>query len=450
MASGSYDRAEIRRALAQLVDPGDVVELRALDVSTSRYARLYTVSGYFTDLGKLEEAAARVQHAKGIYITLNLVHPDLLARAANRLRPAERNLSTGDDHILRRRWFPIDCDPVRPSGICATDAEHEAALTRAYEIRDVLREAGWPDPMTADGGNSGHLLYAIDLPNDADSRALLQRCLEALAFRCDDERVVVDTSVFNAARIWRLYGTMNRKGDDIPNRPHRLTRLLTVPERITPVPRELLEALARSARQPEEPRLVGRAGNGQPFEIEQWIATHGLDVSGPCPWGKGRKWIFPVCPWNTDHRNRSAYIVENVSGAIAAGCHHNGCHGKDWPALRDLVEPGWQEPRGTPHGGHVQERSAGEDNPWEYIKDAPTFLAEPQPEFEGLAKELLAPGAITMLAAPRGLGKMQVAHSLAVALATAGVFRGERVKGVRVLLLDRDNPEYIIRQRLQA
>jgi AAA domain/Domain of unknown function (DUF3854) len=89
-------------------------------------------------------------------------------------------------------------------------------------------------------------------------------------------------------------------------------------------------------------------------------------------------------------------------------------------------------------------------DPWGHIKDAPTFLSEPQPEFEGLAKELLAPGAITMLAAPRGLGKTQVAHSVGVALAMAGMFRGERVKASRVLLLDRDNPEHIIRQRLQA
>jgi hypothetical protein len=89
-------------------------------------------------------------------------------------------------------------------------------------------------------------------------------------------------------------------------------------------------------------------------------------------------------------------------------------------------------------------------NPWRHIKDAPTFLAEPQPEFEGLAKDLLAPGAITMLAAPRGLGKTHLAHAVGVALATGGIFRGERVKAVKVLLLDRDNPEYLIRQRLQA
>jgi len=87
---------------------------------------------------------------------------------------------------------------------------------------------------------------------------------------------------------------------------------------------------------------------------------------------------------------------------------------------------------------------------WSFAKPAPDFLAEEEPEFEGLARDLLAPGAITMLAAPKGLGKTQVAHALCVALAKGGVFRGERVKPARVLLLDRENPRTIVKKRLRA
>jgi 5S rRNA maturation endonuclease (ribonuclease M5) len=88
-------------------------------------------------------------------------------------------------------------------------------------------------------------------------------------------------------------------------------------------------------------------------------------------------------------------------------------------------------------------------SPWQRIKSVREFLAEPERPFEGLAKDLLAPGAITILSAPKGLGKTQVALALAVALATGGIFRGERVKSVRVLLLDRDNPEPVLKQRLR-
>jgi len=104
-----------------------------------------------------------------------------------------------------------------------------------------------------------------------------------------------------------------------------------------------LEALAAvpPAEPPAEranPGRIGSAGGGE-FDLAAWIATHGLTVEGPRPWGPqgAERWIFPVCPWNPAHR-RSAYIVRFVSGALAAGCHHNSCRGHDWHALRLKVE----------------------------------------------------------------------------------------------------------------
>ena len=77
------------------------------------------------------------------------------------------------------------------------------------------------------------------------------------------------------------------------------------------------------------------------------------------PWQGGRKWVLPVCPWNPEHRNRSAYVVQFPSGAIAAGCHHNSCQGKGWPELRDVVEPGWRDR--TSEGRKRQKATAGEN-----------------------------------------------------------------------------------------
>jgi hypothetical protein len=44
--------------------------------------------------------------------------------------------------------------------------------------------------------------------------------------------VKIDASVFNAARIWKLPGTMACKGADMPDRPHRIARLIEVPKEL--------------------------------------------------------------------------------------------------------------------------------------------------------------------------------------------------------------------------
>ena len=216
--------AQIKRALDILFQPGDVVELRCLNTHKG------TISGYFNDFNKLAQEAAKLSgKVPAVYVTLNPVNPDLLARSANRIKAYARE-TTADKDILRRRWLPLDFDPVRPAGISSTDAEHEAALTRAREVREWLRGQGWPEPILADSGNGAHLLYRIDLPNDEDAARLVKGCIEAIAFKFADERINVDLTPFNAARIWKLYGTLCCKGDNLPERPHRLARLLEVPK----------------------------------------------------------------------------------------------------------------------------------------------------------------------------------------------------------------------------
>jgi hypothetical protein len=60
------DPTGIRRTLAMFFDAGQVTELRALDVSTPRYRRPHTVSGYFDDFDTLATEAAKVSaYAKG-------------------------------------------------------------------------------------------------------------------------------------------------------------------------------------------------------------------------------------------------------------------------------------------------------------------------------------------------------------------------------------------------
>lgn len=74
-------------------------------------------------------------------------------------------------------------------------------------------DEGWPRPVTCDSGNGYHALFRIDLPNDDESKLLVQRVLQALDFRFSTATVKIDVSVYNPSRITKLYGTTACKGN---------------------------------------------------------------------------------------------------------------------------------------------------------------------------------------------------------------------------------------------
>lgn len=344
---------EIRRAAGVLFEPGQVIEVRAFpEAGRPR-------SGYFNDIDQLAEKAdalAADPSIAGIYWTVNPCAPDLLARRHNSIGPARE--TTTDGGIVRRRWLLVDADPERPSGISATDPEKAAAFARADAIAVALEALGWPAPVRADSGNGAHLLYRVDLPNDADATALIRRCLEALSARFSDEAVKVDTTVSNAARIVRLYGTPNRKGAHMPDRPHRRAALIAVPDEVEPVPVELLQALADAADETATVTATGtaparittadmKAGDG--LDLRAWLEKHteklaalGIAVREKPKAGQRYFGEFERCPFSQDHTS-GAFIGQADHGGIYARCQHDSCGGAGgpnrWHEFRALVDP---------------------------------------------------------------------------------------------------------------
>lgn len=340
------DANEITHALRLWFQVGDVFEVRVLDAVSADYRREHIESGYFDyeHISAVPEALKRLLSFRGVYVTVNPVNPDLLARAVNRLRPAGRNPTTADTDIVRRRWLLIDCDPRRASGVSSSNAEHESALAKAREIRNGLSSLGWPKPVLTDSGNGAQLMYRIDLP--ADAGELVRRVIGEIA-KASSEQVAIDTSVHNPARIWRLPGTMNCKGDSIPERPHRMARILEEPEDIVSVPREQMQDIVSYQNGATQTDVPGDEWKHTmpAFDLDSWIAQYCPELGSPQPWKGGRKWIFPVCPFNEAHTNKSAVLIQEPSGAVAFKCHHNGCSGNDWRALRELREPGCYDRR---------------------------------------------------------------------------------------------------------
>jgi hypothetical protein len=220
----------LTEAFALLIEPGQIVELRVLEAKRYSTERPHIESGFFdSDHPRdLVVAAMRItENAKGCYFTLNPLNHDLLARRCNRIDYAKGGDAAKDTDVLRRRWLLVDADPVRDPLISATDEEKAKAHDTILQVREHLRGQSWPDPILADSGNGYHLLYKVELPTD--DGGLVERILRALAARFDSEWVKIDQSVFNPSRICKLPGTWARKGDHLPNRPHRLAKLLEVP-----------------------------------------------------------------------------------------------------------------------------------------------------------------------------------------------------------------------------
>jgi hypothetical protein len=85
---------------------------------------------------------------------------------------------------------------------------------------------------------------------------------------------------------------------------------------------------------------------------------------------------------------------------------------------------------------------------WDQALSAAEFIAQHEAEIPADARDLLLPGCITVIAAPRASCKSLVALYLGVALAQGGTFRGEQLPQRRVLLVDRDNSPALIKKRL--
>jgi hypothetical protein len=213
------------------VKPGEVVEVRILNARGkspawgNEYAR-GTISGHFDDheaFCRVVKEADKAAHG-GIYFTLQGIDPRLIARSFNRLKPSD--LTTSDNNIRFYRWLPVDLDPVRPAGISSSDPELRAALDlRAIVAEWVMSELSFPTPIQAMSGNGGHLLFRLpDLPANDENKQFIKNTLEGLAARFNTDTVHIDTATHNPARIWKLYGTTARKGDEVPAGPNREAR----------------------------------------------------------------------------------------------------------------------------------------------------------------------------------------------------------------------------------
>lgn len=366
----SADESEILAGLRAYHPDGDVIELRI--PGAGKYKA--TVSGYYDDYEAAARDAAGMtnhNHPQGtgktpaVYFTLNKIDQDLLARYYNRMEYRAKE-TTADNDVVSLEWLPIDVDAVRPSNISATDEEHDNAIRKALEIRDYLASIGWPQNafMVADSGNGGHLVVKIRLENNKSNIDLIKRCIETLGKKFSDDKSKVDATTFNPSRIWKVPGTVVRKGDDTPSRPYRIARIIECPDTYETVTENQLKALVGSASVDVDWIKNMSADSQTEFSPRAYAELHGANISRIDSWidKEGGKWEFAIldtCPFNSGHNRGEARIGKRKDGKRTFGCFHESCKGKGWHDLRDLWEPGWRDRAArAATGGYVGQPAA--------------------------------------------------------------------------------------------
>ncbi len=325
-------RTEAIRFLTLLWADRAVCELRV--PKHNKYKQ--TASGYFTTPEELVDAALRFDGKASMFVTLNPVSPALLARANNRVIDDAEHASADSD-VLARKWLFIDCDPKRPAGISSTDEERDAAVAFMQALVASLMDEGWPAPLTAMSGNGAYALYRVDLPNTPEITRLIEGVLKALAARFSSDHVHIDTSVTNAARIVGLIGTTKTKGENHPERPHRRSHLIDVPDELEVVGPDLLESAAGAV--PAKARTKASANTASTSKrpagassLAERLTAAGYDYREQPPDANGVTWYhLHRCLFHDDGRDFECGVGQKLpDGPFAGHCFHPEGQGKTW------------------------------------------------------------------------------------------------------------------------
>jgi hypothetical protein len=216
--------------------PGDLIEIRAFPDQLA--GRRGVARGLFSNL---RLAAITAIHMSNVglhtYYTLNPVLPDsVYAKKREINRPCWRVSHTAKDyHIGRRRLYLIEVDahkPDRYTKFCSTAQEKAMAWDQAQRLRQYLTGRGWPESIVIDSGNGYHLIYCGNgCSVSPEATRVLRDALRYLKTLFPD----VDAGVCNPARIARVPYTVNRRGLETSDRPHRRAGIVSYPAVFEPV-----------------------------------------------------------------------------------------------------------------------------------------------------------------------------------------------------------------------
>lgn len=334
------DEVEIRKAINTIKGDDRVFEIRIISPS-----RKEPFSGYFKSADKAVECLKK-QNLKdtNVYMVLNAINEACYSRPQRDKFMLTNTAHTSDNDIDAREWILVDIDPVRPKDTSSTDEQVKKALDKCGKVHNFLLEQGFPRPIIGFSGNGYHLLYRLKLQNSKENADLLKSFLSALDELFSDDEMHIDQVNYNASRVCKLYGTMAQKGLNTEERPHRMSKIIKIPDKIVPVDVVYIKRICNLVK-PEQisPNRYNNYSS-ENFDIEEWMQKYGLNYR-TYSYGTGTKYCLEHCPFDENHKGKDAAIFKRSNGAIAFKCLHNSCSDKTWRDVRLMYEPTAYEKR---------------------------------------------------------------------------------------------------------
>ena len=373
MSQNLFDETEVGRGLDFIFNHYHVVEIRLLNATLINSRPTPVCTGYFNNAQSVMEALSQIQHvAGGVFFTTQQLNPQVIARCYNHFEPAGSGSSTGTNDVVRYEMLFIDFDPKRPSNTPSTDAQLQAAEALKDAVRIHFESLGWAEPAQFCSGNGYYLMYKVSLlPADT---GLVKNVITTLATQFDTADVHIDKSVFDLPRIARLPGSLNCKGDNVPQLGfnQRYARLIDAPETMQEVSREQLMAVAGTipSTATTTHSINATTGSISP-EVRQYFEQEVLsklsDVKTSKPYGSdGAELYAHTCIWDSSH-TIGAFTILNPDGRITSKCKHDSCQNQNTETMLATIgsqyrplalmaaadENGWATPRPIPIGNEL-------------------------------------------------------------------------------------------------
>ena len=331
------DKIEVFKTLNTFCPEGSLIEIRAIH-ATNPKNNIW--SGYFRSHEDVWNAIQPFDKEYNIYFVLNVIN-DVCYSMIQKDKMVRGAENTKDADIVARRFILVDLDAERGGKkVSSTEEEYQKARMKAHQVRNYLRDEGFSFPVVCSSGSGFHLVYKIDdWANNEENKLLIERFLQALSLMFSDDDVKVDTVVWNAARIDKFYGTVARKGANTKERPHRLSKIVLIPDDFVPTDKAYFQKVASILPEQSTKKTYDSIRSYENFNIDEFLAKHNIGVAKDTMDGNIRKIVLKECCFNPEHKAPDSALFVMPNGAIGFKCLHQSCSHYTFKDFRLKFQP---------------------------------------------------------------------------------------------------------------